>query len=69
MRKIAVLLIRCYQLCISPLLPKSCRYIPTCSEYAIAAISKYGIIYGSYLSAKRILSCHPFGSSGYDPVP
>lgn len=62
-------LILFYQFCISPLLPKSCRYQPTCSEYAIQAIFKYGIIYGSYLALRRILRCHPFGKSGYDPVP
>ena len=66
---VAILLIRFYQLCISPLLPKSCRYQPTCSNYAIQALSKYGIIYGSYLALRRILRCHPFGSSGYDPLP
>ena len=69
-KKIAILLIRFYQLVISPLLPKSCRYTPTCSEYSIVAISKYGIIRGLYLSIKRILRCHPFNNnSGYDPVP
>ncbi|MCE2706649.1 MAG: membrane protein insertion efficiency factor YidD [Proteobacteria bacterium] len=69
-KKIAILLIRFYQLVISPLLPKSCRYTPTCSEYSIVAISKYGIIRGLYLSIKRILRCHPFSNnSGYDPVP
>lgn len=69
-KKMAILLIRFYQLVISPLLPKSCRYTPTCSEYSIVAISKYGIIRGLYLSIKRILRCHPFSNnSGYDPVP
>ena len=69
MKKIAIYLIYFYQLCVSPLLPKSCRYTPTCSEYAIIAVSKYGIMYGLYLSLRRILRCHPFGGNGYDPVP
>lgn len=68
-KKLTILLIRFYQLCISPLLPKNCRYLPTCSEYAICAITKYGIIRGLYLSIKRILRCHPLGGHGYDPVP
>lgn len=64
-----LLLIKFYRLCISPLKPPSCRYTPTCSEYAIEALKKHGLIKGSYLAAKRILSCHPWGGSGYDPVP
>ncbi len=67
MKYIIIYLIRLYQLCISPLLPKSCRYTPTCSTYAIMAIKKYGIIRGLYLSTKRILRCNPWGSHGYDP--
>jgi putative membrane protein insertion efficiency factor len=51
------------------MLPNSCRYTPTCSEYAIEAIKKYGIIKGIYLAVKRIISCNPWGGSGYDPVP
>ncbi len=58
-----------YRLAISPLLPPSCRYTPTCSAYSIDAIKKHGAIKGIYLSTKRILSCNPFGGSGYDPVP
>lgn len=61
--------IRLYQKFISPLTPASCRYYPTCSTYAIQALKKYGIFKGSYLTIKRILSCHPWGGSGYDPVP
>lgn len=64
-----LLLIKIYQLCISPLLPPSCRYTPSCSKYAAEAIRKYGPFKGGYLAAKRILSCHPWGGSGYDPVP
>jgi putative membrane protein insertion efficiency factor len=61
--------IRLYQIFISPLLPPSCRYSPTCSQYSIEAIRKHGIIKGSWLAAKRIASCHPWGGSGHDPVP
>ena len=69
LQRLAVKIIRGYQLVISPYLPKSCRYEPTCSSYAIIAINKYGIIKGFYLASRRILRCHPFGGSGYDPVP
>jgi putative membrane protein insertion efficiency factor len=59
-----------YQKLISPFLPATCRYSPTCSAYAVEAIKKYGPFYGFYLSARRILSCHPWSKkSGYDPVP
>ncbi|MDO4195111.1 MAG: membrane protein insertion efficiency factor YidD [Prevotellaceae bacterium] len=61
--------IRFYQVCISPLTPPSCRYTPTCSEYARQAIIKHGPVKGLYLAVKRILRCHPWGGSGYDPVP
>ncbi|WP_116495457.1 membrane protein insertion efficiency factor YidD [Balneicella halophila] len=61
--------IRIYQKFISPLTPSSCRYYPTCSSYAIQALQKHGIFKGSFLAIKRILSCHPWGGSGYDPVP
>jgi putative membrane protein insertion efficiency factor len=58
-----------YQLIVSPWLPDACRYTPTCSQYSIEAFQKYGPIKGFYLSAKRILSCHPWGGHGHDPVP
>lgn len=58
-----------YRYCISPLFPPSCRYSPTCSEYAIQALKKHGPFKGVWLATKRILRCHPWGSSGYDPVP
>lgn len=58
-----------YQKCITPFTPPSCRFIPTCSEYARQAIVKYGPLKGSYLAVKRILRCNPWGGSGYDPVP
>ncbi len=69
MSKIMLLLIRFYQMCISPLLPPRCRFMPTCSQYAQEAILKYGAIKGGTLAARRILRCHPLGGSGYDPVP
>ena len=64
-----VLLIRIYQLCISPYIPPSCRYTPSCSQYGLEAFRKHGVFKGFYLTAKRLLSCHPWGGSGYDPVP
>jgi len=69
LRKLYVLPIKIYKLFISPLLPMACRYSPTCSDYTVAAIYKYGIIRGSFMGIKRILRCHPWGGSGYDPVP
>ena len=64
-----VLLVRFYQLAISPYTPSSCRYEPSCSQYTIEALKKRGVIVGLLLSLKRIFSCHPWGGSGYDPVP
>lgn len=58
-----------YRWCISPLLPASCRYTPTCSQYMIEAVRKHGIFKGVWLGLKRIARCHPWGGSGYDPVP
>ena len=66
---IPLLLIRFYQKCISPLTPASCRYTPTCSQYAVEALKKYGLFKGGWLAFKRIIRCHPWGGSGYDPVP
>jgi putative membrane protein insertion efficiency factor len=63
-----IFLIRGYRLFISPLLPPSCRFTPTCSEYAMEAIGKYGALRGVYMGARRILRCHPFHAGGYDPV-
>lgn len=62
-------LIRFYQLVISPVLGPKCRYTPTCSQYAITAIIKYGIFKGGWLALKRFSRCHPWGGHGYDPVP
>jgi putative membrane protein insertion efficiency factor len=64
-----LLLIKIYQNIISPYLPNACRYNPTCSQYAIEALKKHGLFKGIYLAAKRIGSCHPWGGSGFDPVP
>ena len=64
-----ILLIRIYQVTLSPWIGKSCRYTPTCSNYGIEAIRKYGFFKGGWLTFKRILSCNPWGGSGYDPVP
>jgi putative membrane protein insertion efficiency factor len=65
---VLIFFIRAYRLLISPLLPPSCRFTPTCSEYAKQAIEKYGALRGVYLAARRLLRCHPFHTGGYDPV-
>lgn len=67
--KFLILLIRIYQVTLSPFIGRNCRYTPTCSNYGIEAIQKYGAIKGGWLTIKRILSCNPWGGSGYDPVP
>ena len=64
-----ILFVRIYQRFISPLTPPSCRFTPTCSQYALEALRKYGPFKGSWLALKRLLRCHPWGGSGYDPVP
>lgn len=66
---ILILPVRFYQLAISPMLPPSCRYVPTCSQYTIEALRKHGPVKGLWLAVKRILRCHPWGGSGYDPLP
>ena len=66
---IGILPVRAYQWFISPLLPPSCRYEPTCSAYALEAFTRHGLLRGSWLTARRLLRCHPWGGSGYDPVP
>jgi hypothetical protein len=65
---VLIFLIRVYQLLISPILPPSCRFTPTCSDYTMQAIEKYGPLRGIYLGARRLLRCHPFHPGGYDPV-
>lgn len=64
-----ILLVRFYQVAISPYTPASCRYNPTCSHYTVEALKKHGLFYGGWLSVKRIFSCHPWSEGGYDPVP
>jgi putative membrane protein insertion efficiency factor len=66
---ILILPIKLYQKCISPFTPPMCRFQPTCSHYAVEAIRKHGPFKGFWLAVKRILRCHPWGGSGYDPVP
>jgi putative membrane protein insertion efficiency factor len=67
--KVLLALLWFYRHCISPLTPAACRYTPTCSQYAVEAIKKYGPFKGGWLAFKRILRCNPWGGSGYDPVP
>ncbi|MDR2783267.1 MAG: membrane protein insertion efficiency factor YidD [Treponema sp.] len=69
LRKAALLLIRFYQYAISPYVGPCCRYVPSCSAYAFAAIEKYGFFRGGFLALKRLLRCHPFHAGGYDSVP
>ena len=67
--RLLILPIRFYQICISPMFPPACRFTPSCSAYAIEAIRVHGALRGSLLAIRRILRCHPWGGSGYDPVP
>jgi putative membrane protein insertion efficiency factor len=69
MRHVLIGFVRFYQLVLSPLLPASCRYYPTCSVYAIEALDRYGALRGMWLTVCRIGRCHPFHAGGYDPVP
>ncbi|WP_461532365.1 membrane protein insertion efficiency factor YidD [Sinomicrobium sp.] len=64
-----IFLVKVYQYLISPLTPASCRYSPSCSQYTVEALQKHGLFRGGKLALKRIFSCHPWGGSGYDPVP
>ncbi|MBC8174014.1 MAG: membrane protein insertion efficiency factor YidD [Chitinophagales bacterium] len=66
--KILILFVKFYQYAISPLLPNSCRYTPTCSQYMIGAVKKYGPLKGGWMGLKRIGRCHPWGGHGHDPV-
>lgn len=67
--RLLIIIARFWQLGPSRILPPSCRYAPSCSQYAIEAIRKYGAVKGSWLATKRLMRCHPWGGSGYDPVP
>ncbi|MDD3767147.1 MAG: membrane protein insertion efficiency factor YidD [Eubacteriales bacterium] len=69
MKTILVFIIKFYRRFISPLKKPSCRFVPTCSSYALEAIEKHGAVYGLYLSLRRIFRCHPWNKGGYDPVP
>ncbi|MBW4439752.1 MAG: membrane protein insertion efficiency factor YidD [Plectolyngbya sp. WJT66-NPBG17] len=69
MKLLLIGLVKGYRIAISPLLMPSCRFHPTCSQYAIEALETHGTLKGSWLSARRICRCHPFNSGGYDPVP
>ncbi len=68
-RRSLSILIRGYQLAISPALPRACRFSPTCSQYALEAIQRYGALRGAWLAARRLARCHPFHPGGFDPVP
>jgi putative membrane protein insertion efficiency factor len=68
MKHVAILVIQAYQVLLSPLLPPSCRFFPTCSQYAIQALRTRGFLGGSILALKRILRCHPWGGQGHDPL-
>jgi putative membrane protein insertion efficiency factor len=65
---VALRLLRAYKWAISPLLPPACRFVPTCSEYAMEAVERFGALRGGWMALKRLLRCHPLGRSGYDPV-
>ena len=69
MKKVLLAIIRFYQKALSPHLPASCRYQPTCSQYTITAIERFGALRGGFMGARRILRCNPFSKGGYDPVP
>lgn len=69
LKRILLGMVRAYQLFISPVLPPSCRFVPTCSTYMIEAVEKYGVIRGGWLGIRRVLRCHPFSRGGYDPLP
>ncbi|MGH9873413.1 MAG: membrane protein insertion efficiency factor YidD [Pyrinomonadaceae bacterium] len=68
MKSLLIAFLRFYKLAISPFLPASCRFFPTCSQYATEAISRYGALRGSAMAFRRLLRCHPFSPGGYDPV-
>ncbi|MBF0194610.1 MAG: membrane protein insertion efficiency factor YidD [Magnetococcales bacterium] len=69
MKPVILAIIKCYRYCISPMLPRSCRFYPSCSEYAAEAVTDYGALKGSWLAMRRLAKCHPFHPGGVDPVP
>ncbi|MHC1790005.1 membrane protein insertion efficiency factor YidD [Solidesulfovibrio sp.] len=69
MRRALIAVLKFYQLAISPLKPPCCRFVPTCSEYAIEAVGRHGVLRGGFLTLWRLLRCHPLARGGYDPVP
>jgi len=68
MKTLALATLRTYKRCISPLFPPSCRYVPTCSEFAVEAVDRFGLLRGGFMAMRRLLRCHPFVKGGYDPV-
>ena len=69
MKRMLMAMVRFYRAAVSPLRPPCCRFYPTCSQYALEALEKYGALKGGYLSVRRVLRCNPFHKGGYDPVP
>ena len=69
MRFLLLLPLRVYRVALSPLLPPRCRYAPSCSAYAVEAVERHGVIKGTALAVRRVMRCHPWGGSGFDPVP
>ncbi len=69
MKRVMLALVRGYRYAISPMLGRNCRFVPSCSEYALEALERHGAIRGSWLAARRVCRCHPFSGGGYDPVP
>lgn len=69
MKQVLQFVLRAYKRAISPMLPHSCRFVPTCSEYAMEAVERHGALRGTLLAARRLLRCHPFARAGFDPVP
>ena len=67
-KKVGVALIKVYRRVVSPMLPRSCRFTPSCSLYTLQAIEKYGLLRGGFMGARRLLRCHPFSEGGYDPI-
>ncbi len=68
-RRTLMIVVRAYQLCLSPFLPRHCRFYPSCSEYVLQALDSHGVVRGGWLGARRLLRCHPFHPGGCDPVP